>query len=58
MYNETKKTLYSFYKGESGATAIEYSVIAAMISVAIVSFVPTIGDSVLGLFTTLDTEIK
>ncbi|MHC1549336.1 Flp family type IVb pilin [Phyllobacterium sp. K27] len=41
------KTLFTrFLKDESGATAIEYGLIAALISVAIIGAASTLGDSV------------
>lgn len=48
------KTLARFIKDESGATAIEYGLIAAGISVAIVAIVPTIGTSLSTTFTTIN----
>ncbi|MEC9367843.1 MAG: Flp family type IVb pilin [Pseudomonadota bacterium] len=42
-----------FVKDESGATAIEYGLIAAGISVAIVAVLPQIGAALLGAFTTV-----
>ncbi len=45
------KTLVTrFVKDESGATAIEYGLIAAGISVAIVALVTAIGGQVTGFF--------
>ena len=37
------KTLIKFLKDEDGATAIEYGLIAALISVAIITAVGTVG---------------
>ena len=42
-----------FAKDESGATAIEYGLIAAGISVAIIAVVQTIGTNLNGTFTTV-----
>lgn len=39
------KALANFFKDESGATAIEYGLIAALISVAIILVVTQLGDS-------------
>ena len=44
-----KNLLMSFLRNESGATAIEYGLIAAGISVAIVTIVSTVGESLLGV---------
>jgi pilus assembly protein Flp/PilA len=40
----------SFLRNESGATAIEYGLIAAGISVAIITVVGTVGDSLVAIF--------
>ena len=40
-----------FAKDESGATAIEYGLIAALIAVVIISAVTSVGTSVKGTFT-------
>ncbi len=54
-YNLDFKTqIQAFLNDESGVTAIEYGVIASMISVAIVAGVSGIGTKVLAKFTTLD----
>lgn len=46
------KTLVSrFVKDESGATAIEYGLIAALLSVGIIFAVTTVGDELEGTFT-------
>ncbi len=46
------KTLFkAFARDESGATAIEYGLIAAGLSVAIVTIVGTVGESLIGTFT-------
>jgi len=37
------KTLMSFFKDESGATAIEYGLIAALISVVAIATLTTVG---------------
>lgn len=49
--------LKSFLKNESGATAIEYGLIAAGISVVIVVAVGMIGDSVQATFETIATAL-
>lgn len=43
---------------ESGATAIEYGLIAAGISVAIVAIVGTLGDSINSTFTEVNDAIS
>ena len=49
--------LKSFLKNESGATAIEYGLIAAGISVVIVVAVGTIGDSVKATFESISAAL-
>lgn len=50
--------LKSFLKNESGATAIEYGLIAAGISVMIVVAVGTIGDRVSATFDSIATALE
>jgi pilus assembly protein Flp/PilA len=51
-------SLKNFLGDESGATAIEYGLIAAGISVAIVTVVGTVGSSLQGTFTSLAAKLK
>ena len=46
-----------FVKDESGATAIEYGLIAGLISVVIVGTVATIGTDLGAVFTKISTEL-
>ena len=46
-----------FIENESGATAIEYGLIAAGISVAILVAVNTVGTNLTGLFNTIATDL-
>ena len=46
-----------FVKDEDGATAIEYAMIAAFIAVAIVAAVTSIGTSLSGVFTNVNSDI-
>jgi pilus assembly protein Flp/PilA len=48
----------SFVKDESGATAIEYALIAAGIGVAIVVAVNALGTSISGLFEAVGTKLN
>jgi pilus assembly protein Flp/PilA len=48
----------SFFKNESGATAIEYGLIAAGIAVAIITAVNGVGSSLSGTFTSISTSLK
>ena len=43
-------TIKRFFRDESGATAIEYGLIAAGISVAIITVVATVGTNLTGTF--------
>ena len=53
------KTLVTrFAKDESGATAIEYGLIAAGISVAIITVVQGLGTKLSDTFTNITTAIK
>ena len=47
-----------FFKDESGATAIEYGLIAALISTAIIAAVTTVGTELSNTFTKVGTNIK
>lgn len=46
-----------FIKDESGATAIEYGLIAALIAVAIISALKLVGGSLTGTFTGISTAL-
>jgi pilus assembly protein Flp/PilA len=53
------KTLVSrFVKDESGATAIEYGLIAAGISVAIIAVVNGLGTNLNNKFTSINTQLR
>jgi pilus assembly protein Flp/PilA len=54
MYNLIKQ----FAKDESGATAIEYGLIAAGISVAIIAVIQGLGTKLNTTFTTVQTALK
>ncbi len=47
----------SFIKDDSGATAIEYGLIAAGIAVAIIAAVGLLGTSLEGMFTTVGAAL-
>ena len=49
--------LKSLFKDESGATAIEYGLIAALISVAAVAVLPTVGANLVATFTTVANNL-
>lgn len=50
--------LVRFFKSESGATAIEYGLIAAGISVAIISVVAGLGSKLITTFTSVQNALK
>jgi pilus assembly protein Flp/PilA len=50
--------VFAFLKDESGATAIEYGLIAAGISVVIIATVNAIGTNLQGKFTSISTQLK
>ncbi len=49
--------LVSFAKGEKGATAIEYALIAALVSVMIVAAVTILGTTVSGTFASVGSSL-
>ena len=51
-------TIYRFIKDESGATAIEYGLIAAGISVAIITAVGALGTGLNTTLTSVGTALK
>jgi pilus assembly protein Flp/PilA len=53
-----KNLIARFVKDESGATAIEYGLIAAGISVAIIAVVQGLGTKLVATFTTVDGALK
>lgn len=53
-----KNLFVRFAKDESGATAIEYGLIAAGIGVAIVTTVGTVGSDLNTLFTSVSTNLQ
>lgn len=50
--------LKNFLKNEDGATAIEYGLIAALIAVAIVTILATVGTDLTAMFTTVSGNLK
>jgi pilus assembly protein Flp/PilA len=53
-----REFIVRFAKDESGATAIEYGLIAAGIAVAIIFIVNTLGQTLQGTFTTVNSAIN
>ncbi len=52
------KLVVQFMKNESGATAIEYGLIAAGIAVAIIATVQALGTSLNATFSSVSTALK
>jgi pilus assembly protein Flp/PilA len=52
------RTIRKFFRDESGATAIEYGLIAAGIAVAIIVAVQTLGTNLNTTFTNVSTALK
>ena len=53
-----KTLLTNFAQGESGATAIEYGLIAALIAVAIITAVTSVGGKLESTFTAVAGSLK
>jgi pilus assembly protein Flp/PilA len=53
-----KNLVSRFVKDESGATAIEYGLIAAGISVAIIAVVQGLGTKLYNTFNSISTQLK
>lgn len=53
-----RATLGRFRHDERGASSIEYAIIAAGISVAIVGVVTTLGSTIQGYYTSVATALK
>lgn len=51
------RTLKQFVTDESGATAIEYGLIAALVSVAAIGALQAMGGSLDGMFTSVSDEL-
>eukprot|EP00752_Nemacystus_decipiens_P001193 g1193.t1 len=51
-------TLKRFLREEEGATAIEYGLIAALVSVAAIAALEAMGGSLVSIFGVVDTELQ
>lgn len=51
------KTFVSFFKEESGATAIEYGLIAALIAVAAIAAMQAVGTGLNNTFTDVSSKL-
>jgi pilus assembly protein Flp/PilA len=52
------KTMIRLFKNEDGATAIEYGLIAALISVAAIGVMGTLGGNLANTFTTVANALR
>jgi pilus assembly protein Flp/PilA len=52
------KTLINFVKDESGATAIEYGLIAALVAVGLIAALTALGDSLSAIFMHVSTVLS
>ena len=52
------RTVSRFLRDESGATAIEYGLIAAGIAVAIIAAVNSLGSALTGTFSSVENALK
>ena len=52
------KHIFNFIRNDSGATAIEYALIASLIAVAIIGAVTTVGGKVSTVFTEVGNSLK
>jgi pilus assembly protein Flp/PilA len=53
-----QRTLIKFFADESGATAIEYGLIAAGIALAIIAIVNGLGSNLNTMFTSINSSLK
>jgi pilus assembly protein Flp/PilA len=52
------QSIKNFVSNESGATAIEYALIASLIAVAIIGTVTTLGTKITGVFNEVANNLK
>ena len=57
VINSSKSSIQKFARDETGATAIEYGLIAGLISVAILAVLGTIGTNLSSIFTKIQTKL-
>lgn len=51
-------TIRRFFREEQGVTAVEYGLIAALVAVAIIGAVTTLGTNLTGLFNKVATNVN
>jgi len=52
-----RKRVREFFRKEDGASAIEYSIIAGLISVVIIASAGTVGKDINSVFTSISTQL-
>jgi len=57
MRREIMERTKNFFKDESGASALEYGLLVALISAVIITAVTTLGTNIKGKFTTVGTAV-
>jgi pilus assembly protein Flp/PilA len=57
MASLAKTRFFEFLRDEEGASAIEYALLAAMVAIALVAFVPTINAAVTAIFQDIEDAL-
>lgn len=57
MFNLIKTAFINFTSDEEGASAIEYALIAAMVAVALITFVTPINTAITTIFTNIQNAL-
>jgi pilus assembly protein Flp/PilA len=57
MFNLIKTAFVNFISDEEGASAIEYALLAAMVAIALVTFVQPINTAITTIFTSIQTAL-
>jgi len=56
--NALKTSLRKFYRDESGAAAIEYGLLVALLALALIGAITTLGENTEGGFSNFNDELK
>lgn len=57
MFNLINTVFVNFISDEEGASAIEYALLAAMVAIALVTFVQPINTAITTIFTSIQTAL-
>jgi pilus assembly protein Flp/PilA len=52
------RSMRDFYRDQSGATALEYGLIAALVSVAAIGALTQLGGALIGIYTEIGTQMN